>query len=245
MARVCGDGLAVTREQLRKVKTPKATETWTPIPHDFIVQQVEHTIAGGDLEITDESYVLARDGQRMFGVLDLRSRADRDYGLAVGIRNSHDQSFPVSLLLGGRVFVCSNLSFMGEVTVQTKHTKRVMDRLPGLVCATADRLIQQRGLQDKRFAAYKSTGIEKQKEAAWLMLKAIRSDVIPTRCIDSLMERWEKPTHDEFAASWNAWRMFNAVTEVLKDTSPLLLPRRTQALHGLLDAHCGLASTAL
>lgn len=37
-----------------------------------------------------------------------------------------------------------------------------------------------------------------------------------------------------------AWRFFNAATEGLKGNLPAL-PRRTQALHGLLDAECGLA----
>jgi hypothetical protein len=243
MARICGDGLKVSREQLRKVRTPHATETWKPIPHDFVVQQFEQTIAGNNLEIVNEEYLLARDGQRMFGVLDLRSKSDKDYGLAIGMRNSHDMSFPVAGLLGGRVFVCSNLSFAGEVKVQTKHTKFVMDRLPKLICSAATQLIESRGAQDKRFAAYKATEIESKKEAAYLMLQTIRNDVIPTRLIDSLVERWEKPTHDEFAESWSAWRMFNAVTEILKDSSPLKLAERTQRLHGLLDAHCGLLNT--
>jgi hypothetical protein len=204
---------------------------------------VEQTIAGHSLEVAAEQYLIARDGKRMFGVLDLRSKADKDYGLAVGIRNSHDQSFPVALLLGARVFVCSNLSFSGEVKVQTKHTKYVMDRLPRIVCGAATQLLESRGLQDKRIAAYKATEIEAKKEAAYIMLQALRTDVIPTRLIDTLIERWEHPTHDEFAESWSAWRMFNAVTEALKDASPLLLPDRTKRLHGLLDAHCGLLNT--
>jgi hypothetical protein len=240
MARLCGDGFTVTRSQLRKIPTPAATPTWKPIPHDFIIQQVEHTIAGHSLEVADEKYLIARDGKRMFGVLDLRSKSDKDYGLAVGIRNSHDMSFPVALLLGARVFVCSNLSFSGEVRVQTKHTKYVMERLPKVVCSAATQLLESRGVQDKRIATYKSTEIEAKKEAAYIMLQAIRTDVIPTRLIDNLVARWEHPTHDEFAVSWSAWRMFNAVTEVLKESSPLLLAERTQRLHTLMDTHCGL-----
>jgi hypothetical protein len=243
MSTMCGDGMYVSRSQLRKVPTPNATNTWKPIPHDFVVQQVEQTIAGHSLEVAKETYLLARGGQRMFGILDLRSPDDKDYGLSVGIRNSHDMSFPVALLLGARVFVCSNLSFSGEVKVQTKHTKFVMDRLPKLVCGASTQLLESRGAQDKRIAAYKATEIERKKEAAYIMLQAIRTDVIPTRLIDNLITEWEKPSHDEFAASWSAWRMFNAVTEVLKQASPLKIAERTQRLHGLMDAHCGLLNS--
>jgi hypothetical protein len=245
MARVCGDGYTATRAQLRKIATPAATATWQPIPHDFVVQQVEQTVSSHSLEVANEQYLVARDGKRMFGVLDLRSPEDKDYGLTVGIRNSHDMSFPVGLLLGARVFVCSNLSFSGEVKVQTKHTKYVLDRLPKLVCGAASRLLESRGVQDKRIAAYKATEIEPKKEAAYLMLQALRTDVIPTRLIDNLITRWEFPTHEEFAESWSAWRMFNAVTEVLKEASPLLLAERTQRLHVLMDNHCGLLATKI
>jgi hypothetical protein len=243
MSRILGDGCVVSRSQLRKIPTPAATDTWKPIPHDFVIQQVEQTICGHSLEVAGEEYLIARDGKRMFGVLDLRSTQDKDYGLAVGIRNSHDMSFPVALLLGARVFVCSNLSFSGEVKVQTKHTKHVMERLPRLVCSAATQLLESRGSQDKRIAAYKATEIEKKKEAAYIMLQALRTNVIPTRLIDNLITRWEFPTHEEFAVSWSAWRMFNAVTEVLKESSPLLLAERTQRLHGLMDAHCGLLNS--
>lgn len=243
MSKLMGAGDYVTRAELRKVKTPKPTDTWVPIPHDYIVQQVEHTIAGHSLTVAAENYILARDGQRMFGVLDLRSKDDKDYGLCVGVRNSHDMSFPVALLLGARVFVCSNLSFSGEVRVQTKHTKHVMSRLPRIICSAADQLLESRGAQDKRIAAYKATVIEEKKEAAFLMLQAVRTDIIPTRLIDQLVYRWEQPSHDEFSSSWSAWRMFNAVTEVLKDSSPLKLADRTRRLHGLLDTHCGLVTS--
>lgn len=243
MSALIGDGKYVSRAELRKVKTPKATDTWVPIPHDYVVQQIENTIGGHSLTVASEQYLLARGGQRMFGILDLRSKDDGDYGLCVGIRNSHDMSFPVALLLGARVFVCSNLSFSGEIKVQTKHTKHVMSRLPRLICSAADSLLESRGSQDKRIAAYKETIIEEKREAAYLMLQAVRSDIIPTRLIDQLVYRWETPSHDVFAASWSAWRMFNAVTEVLKDSSPLKLADRTKRLHGLLDSHCGLIAS--
>jgi hypothetical protein len=243
MARVCGDGYEFTRAQLKKVNTPKGTASWCPIPHDVLVSHVERSLTGMSLEVADEQYLVARDGKRMFGVLDLRSKSDKDYGLAVGLRNSHDMTFPVGLLLGARVFVCSNLSFSGEEKVQTKHTKYVMDRLPRLVMDATNRLMASRVVQDRRIATYKATEIEPKKEAAYIMLQAIRTDVIPTRLIDRLMERWEFPTHDEFAASWSAWRMFNAATEVLKEASPLLLAERTQRLHTLMDNHCGLIGT--
>jgi hypothetical protein len=51
------------------------------------------------------------------------------------------------------------------------------------------------------------------------------------------------PRHAEFREGRTAWRFFNSVTEVLKGNLTEL-PRRTQALHGLLDSACGLTVPA-
>ena len=53
-----------------------------------------------------------------------------------------------------------------------------------------------------------------------------------------MLHEWREPRHDAFQAR-NAWSLFNAFTEALKGNL-VELPRRTEALHGLLDTHVGL-----
>jgi hypothetical protein len=55
-----------------------------------------------------------------------------------------------------------------------------------------------------------------------------------------LLHEWREPQHEEFE-QWNVWALFNAFTAALKDGSLAELPKRTEALHGLLDSHVGLA----
>ena len=59
-----------------------------------------------------------------------------------------------------------------------------------------------------------------------------------------VLTQWRSPNHPEFAESRTVWRLFNAVTEAIKG-SLWALPARTQALHGLLDAHVGLVRPQL
>ena len=58
--------------------------------------------------------------------------------------------------------------------------------------------------------------------------------------VPSFLREWREPRHPEFREGRTAWRLFNAFTEGLKGNLDAL-PHRTQALHGLLDAACGLA----
>lgn len=55
------------------------------------------------------------------------------------------------------------------------------------------------------------------------------------------LEQWRHPNHPEFAEKKIAWRFFNAVTEILKKGALHAIPRRSQALHDVLDA-CGLVT---
>ena len=55
----------------------------------------------------------------------------------------------------------------------------------------------------------------------------------------SILVECHKETHDVFQQR-NVWSLFNSFTEALKEGSLAELPRRSEALHGLLDSHVGL-----
>ena len=60
--------------------------------------------------VANEAHALWSDGLRYFGLLEVTNGAAHDdYGLVIGLRNSHDKSFPASIALGSGVFVCDNL----------------------------------------------------------------------------------------------------------------------------------------
>jgi len=63
-----------------------------------------------------------------------------DFALVVGLRNSHDKSFPAGLVIGASVLVCDNLSFSGEVRLARKHTYPIIATLRG--CNPAKRKIR-------------------------------------------------------------------------------------------------------
>ena len=101
----CGSN-EVERNQLALVPTPKATETWYPIPHTVLLDQVEETLQHNGLKIVNEAHALGHEGNRYFGLLEVQSGDNvHDFSLVVGVRNSHDQTFPAGLVIGSRVFL--------------------------------------------------------------------------------------------------------------------------------------------
>lgn len=225
---------AVTRDALNRIETPAPTLTWHPIPHTQLLQTVEQTLAGSGLQVAEEAHGVARDGLRYFGVLAVRPEHEerRDYGLVIGLRNSHDKSFPAALAVGSRVFVCDNLAFSSEIVLARKHTKNILRDLPMLVSRAVGKLGDHRGLQDRRIEAYKRTRLD-DRAVDHLIMEAYRRRIINLQRIDDVWQGWKEPQYEEFRDR-TAWSFFNAVTEALKGAY-FALPARTQALHGLLD----------
>ena len=228
----------IEMEQLRGIETPDATPTWTPIAHHALVESVKGALTVNGAKIVKEEHSLYRDGDRYFGLIHLGDDTDGGNTI-VGIRNSHDKTFPAGLCLGNHVFVCDNLSFSGEVKVARKHTRFIHRDLDRLIYTAVGKLADLRVKQLARFAAYKSRELT-DLEAHDLMIRALVARVVSGEAGAKVVGEWRKPAHEEFAPR-NVWSLFNDFTEVLKGTAPMAAVKRTMTLHGLLDAHCQLA----
>lgn len=227
----------VERDELALVPTPDRTRSWVPIPHERMLGTVLDTLERTGLEVVTEAHGLTRDGQRYFGLLQV-NHGDDDFGLVVGLRNSHDKSFPAALAVGASVFVCDNLSFSGEVKLARKHTVFIERDLPQIVDAAVGGMMDLRLSQERRFLAYKMNELG-DNQAHDLVIQALDARVLPVTKIPEVLQEWRAPRHPEFAIGKTAWRLFNAFTEALKGNLDNL-PRRTQALHGLMDSACDL-----
>ena len=113
----CG-GRETERSDVIDSYSPEATRSWQPVPHGRLLELVEDSLESTGLRVVNQAHALAREGDRYFGLLEVQNgQQPKDYGLVVGLRNSHDQTFPAGLVVGNGVFVCDNLSFSGEVNL--------------------------------------------------------------------------------------------------------------------------------
>lgn len=232
----------VSKADVLKARTPKPTRTWHPIPHaDLIAMVMDHLKRAG-LTIQNEAHALWRDGLRYFGTFEVVDRDTRelhpDYGLIVGLRNSHDKSFPAGLAAGSHVFVCDNLAFSGEVTLTRRHTLYIMNDLPELVTRAVGRLGGLREHQFNRIQRYKEVEINDQR-AHDIIVRSLDHNIIGPLRLPAVVEQWRKPAHEDFQPR-NVWSLFNAFTAILKGTNLTELPNRTTSLHGLMDLVVGL-----
>lgn len=235
----CGAEQA-SREDVESTSTPRETSTWLPIPHIDLIERVEVALQTNHLAVGNTAHSLSHGGSRYFGLMEIREssmRAD-DYAWVLGIRNSHDKTFPAGLVAGASVFVCDNLSFSGEVRVTRKHTRYILRDLPSIVQGAVGKLMHAWHNQATRIETYKRYRLS-DEQVHDLLIRSVDVGVVPNRHVPDVLSEWRNPRHDEFAPR-NAWSLFNGFTEALKGNLAEL-PRRTERLHGLLDSEVGLS----
>jgi hypothetical protein len=233
----CG-GEEVTLDQVIEATTPAPTKTWQPIPHANLVSVVEETIRRSGLNIVQAQHGLDHGGDRYYGLMQVANgRQDDEYGTVIGLRNSHDKVFPASLAVGAGVFVCDNLSFSGEIVIGRKHTTHIKRDLPRIVETAVGQVAKARVDQELRFAIYRDAKLD-DSNVHDLLVQAMDIQAISAPMIPKVLKEWREPSHEEFEGR-NMWSLFNGFTEILKSIKPQYVPRRTMALHGLLDSFAG------
>jgi hypothetical protein len=233
------DAELVSRRQLYDVPTPTNTKTWYPLPHGRVFGEVYDQLRVCGFVVTEEAHALSHDGQRYFGVLNitLPGRGIFEWSWAVGIRNSHDKTFPAGLVAGTKTTVCDNLAFSGEVQIARKHTRFAERDLRHLTARAVGELGGKLQSLDHRILRYNETRIDDQR-AHDIVIRALDAGAITTTQVPDVLHEWREPSHPEFLPR-TAWSLFNAVTEVHKQVNLHTACRRGEALYGLFDAETG------
>ncbi|WP_052573435.1 DUF932 domain-containing protein [Haloferula sp. BvORR071] len=234
----CGAEM-VSREELAEVPTPRPTDTWFPLAHRDLVTEVECQLLTSGFEIKSMVHSLSHDRARYFGILQVNvpDREVSDYAWVVGLRNSHDKTYPAGMVAGTQVFVCDNLAFTGEVRLSRKHTRHASRDLRHLTARAVGKLGDRFHNLDRRISAYRGRHVS-DWAAHDLVIRAIDCRAITTTQVPQVLTEWRKPSHLQFEHR-TAWSLFNAFTEVHKRVNPNQALPRGEALYGLFDAFCG------
>lgn len=235
----CG-GQLKTRDEVFAVPVPEQTATYVPLPYESFITRLEKQLSVEGMSIREERLALAKNGQRLFGLLGLEmpDLMRTDYGCVLGLRTSYDRSFANGVCIGATVFVCDNLSFNGEVTFERKHTAGMLRDLSWMISETVSILPTRFATQSRTFELYRNHPLS-DKDAHDLTVRFWDSGGLGALEISRLIREWREPRHPEFASGpKTVWRLFNAATEVIKGDL-WRLPTRTRCLHTILDEYCG------
>jgi hypothetical protein len=207
----------VTRQELSLVPTPPATDTFKPIAHAALIDELEQSLAFRHMKIVRDEYAVSPDGMKLFGLLEM----DAEYEgvrFAIGLRNANDKSMRLGMVAGYRVFVCDNMALAGDFKpLLAKHTKH-FDLVESLSIGV-DRV--QRGFQPLREAIIlKRSHQLNDDEARSLIYRAFMENHFPLKLLKIVHDEFfTMPSHEEFKGH-TVWSLENAFTTALKELKP-------------------------
>ena len=216
MGLMMSEGKFVGRDEIALVPTPVATASWKPVPHVEVIDTVTDVVRAHNWQILDEQYCLARDGQRMFGVIRINRTSSAEWSRCIGIRNSHDRTIAVGLAAGLTVRCCSNLMFGGSMVLKRRHTSRI--ELNGLVLEAVEEL-------ETEFLTLETVPEDlkclyvREDAARVAIVKAAEVGTVNSSDILPIFKEFKEPRHEEFADP-TRWSLLNAFTENAKKYSP-------------------------
>jgi len=212
----------MSREELKEIAPPPATDTWKPVPHYDLVRAIDRQLAVRDITIVSEQFAVQREGLRLFGVLELAVPgllASEAFGFAMGIRTANDRTEALSIVVGAKVFVCDNLMLSDDLIVmRRKHT-------PGFdLNADISRAID--GYRDHLTVFHRQVGDLMARpvsdaEAKVTIFEAFARDIIPVRLFRSVAETYFNPRPGmSDVAPRTEWGLHNAFTRAIKQLAP-------------------------
>lgn len=225
----CGDTNGkINRAELALVPTPQSTATHQVLPHIEIVQSLEEALGFRHISIASEEYAVTKDGKNFFGVMTI-DQGIHGAQFALGVRNSHSKLFRLSIVVGLRITVCSNLCFSGDFNiVLAKHTRHFS--LKNSISIGVDEA--QRGFEpmQKRVESWRQTAVS-DDEARLTLFRAFIEDQLeaPKHLAKDVWNNWLKPAHDDFQPR-NRFSLQNAFTSAFHQLEPVPKYKATASL---------------
>ena len=221
MSNLCmgGGGHFADRSEVALVKTPTGTDSWKPVPHIEVIEAVTEVVKAHHWQITEEQFGLAREGQKLFGVMKINksSSSSSDWVRCIGLRNSHDKSFSVGLSAGISVMVCSNMAFGGTTVIKRRHTSKM--ELAQLVDVAVNELENEFLILETVCEDLKVQYIKNDDEARCKIVRTAEIGAINSSDIVPVFREFKHPRHDEFSEP-TRWNLLNAFTETIKKYTP-------------------------
>ena len=231
-----GGGDFVDRNAVALVETPEGTDSWKPVPHIEVIEAVTEVVKAHNWTITEEQFGLAREGQKLFGVMKINTTSSSDWTRCIGLRNSHDKSFSVGLSAGISVMVCSNMAFGGTTVIKRRHTSRI--ELAQLVDVAVNELENEFLIMEKVCEEMKVQYLKDDDEARSRIVRAAEIGAINSSDIVPVFKEFKQPQHEEFTEP-TRWSLLNAFTETIKKYTPQRVDYSYSALNRAfgLDGH--------
>lgn len=228
----------VSSNAIDNIAVPVATPSYTPVPHRNLMHMVMSAFTANGFDIDKPSHQIHKKKPRFVSTFSVSGGGlpkDKALDWQVGVMNSYDQSRSVTLLFGGRVFVCSNGMIIADHKLRTRHTTHVWDRIPDLIATSVyvfGDTIHRAQLRNDRL---REIVVDDRKLIDAFAMEVCRRGLLPESKALSYAEEIHEPSFDYEVKPNTLWNIHNAYTHTAKGMEAGDFARRVIQFDKLLD----------
>jgi len=216
-ARICNGADWIETEdinRLRQIKAEPLGKKHHPVNHGIALELFRESLSRNNVPVLNQKGMLSNDGLKYIYVADVYDDM-QDSVLTNGFINYNDKSKSFTIIMGERVFVCSNECVSHQLSdLRRKHTRNVIGDIRERIQKGIDRFLYFSDERRKDIARLKETPFN-ENELGRAVLSFHRDGELSNTNIDRIIAEYDNPTYDVFREH-TAWNFHNACTEVFK-----------------------------
>jgi hypothetical protein len=202
-------------QELIKVPVPRKTDTYSPVSHASIIDEVRESLDKRNLIVSEETYNVDNYGKKLIGYFDIKAD-DSEMGMRLAFRNSYDKSMSVAFVAGSCVWICSNGMISGEIQYLRKHTGKVSSELSKKIKTSIDEIEKVFDLNTQASLQMKDIQADKLLCAELSGLMYMEHDLIKAEQLSILKKELKEPTFN-YNSQNSLWEFYNNVTFSFKN----------------------------
>ena len=208
----------MNKQELYQVPIPRATDSYSPVSHQNIIETVEEQLDKVNLFVEKSTFNTGRDGKQLIGYMDIKSSFS-ELGMRVAFRNSYDKSMSVAFVAGNVVWICGNGMISGEIQYMRKHTGNVVSELNTKIINTINQLDDHFQRMFKHAEQMKDIQVDKTAAAELCGRMFVEQDLISSTQLGIIKRELSEPSFQDFTNP-NLWSLYNHTTYSLKEAHP-------------------------
>lgn len=220
---------------LYNVRIPASTDSYSAVSHQNIIEAVYEQLDKRNLQVVNEKYNVAANGDKVIGYYDINFNNDSEMGTRFAFRNSYDKSMSIACVSGNSVWICENGAVRGDMKFVRKHTGTVLSELRDTIVKTIESMEEEFLHIQRHSIQMKSIELPKIKAAELYGRMFMVEDIISPTQLSIVKKELNEPTHKVFEEE-TLWSAYNHVTFALKEAHPLNYINQHVNLHKFVEA---------
>ena len=224
-----------TQDYIINAALPEQTETYTVIPHSFIIDKTREALASKGFEIRQELYRCSKGAQIAQGIYYLEYLGDPELGMMFAWSNSYDKSMKFKCTIGAYVYSSMNALISGNMgSWNRKHTGTADDEALLKIQEQIDNAEVCYAQLVNDMKCMKILTLDPTPRAKMVGEMYFIHELLNSEQMSIVKAEFKKPTFDYKVPAESVWAFYNAVILSLQKSHPKTWMDQQRLLHWYL-----------